>query len=100
MRPDADLSLLAQARLIGELLQALDLKDVTLVQNDWGGAQILIADGDTERVARLVITSSEAFDNYPPTVARAIVPVAKMPGGLAVFMWLLRFRLVARSPTR
>ena len=37
MHPDADLSLTGQADLLGELLQRLDLQDVTLVANDWGG---------------------------------------------------------------
>lgn len=34
MRPDADLSLPAMARLVGEFLERLDLHDVTLAQND------------------------------------------------------------------
>jgi hypothetical protein len=39
MRPEADLSLLGQVRLVAEFLECLDLRDVTLVGNDWGGAQ-------------------------------------------------------------
>ena len=38
MRPEADLSILAMARLVAELLEKLDLREVTLVGNDWGGA--------------------------------------------------------------
>ena len=71
---------------------------MTLVQNDWGGAQVLIALGDTSRLARLVITSSEAFDNYPPRPARVITLLARVPGGLAMLMNLLRFRAVRRAP--
>src|SRR3712207_1371899 len=41
MRPDADLSLRAMAGLVAEFLERLDLCDVTLVGNDWGGAQLL-----------------------------------------------------------
>ncbi len=38
MHPDADLTLIGMGRLIGgEFLDALDLREVTLVQNDWGG---------------------------------------------------------------
>ncbi|HEY6747260.1 MAG TPA: alpha/beta hydrolase [Mycobacteriales bacterium] len=98
MRADADLSLAAQARLVGEFLERLELRDVTLVQNDWGGAQILLAQGGGERIGRLVITSSEAFDNYPPRIARFLVPLAKVPGGLAVLGQLLRLRPVRRAP--
>lgn len=98
MRQDADLSLPAMARLVAEFLERLDLTDVTLVQNDWGGAQILVAVGDTGRIARLVLTSSEAFDNYPPRPARNIVLAARVPGGLAVLMNLLRLHAVRRAP--
>lgn len=47
MRADADLSLRGTARLVGELLDRLDLHDVTLVGSDTGGAlvQLLIAEG-------------------------------------------------------
>lgn len=98
MRADADLSLPSLARLVGEFVAALDLTDVTIVQNDWGGVQILIAVGDTSRIHRLVITSCEAFDNYPPRPARAIVLAARIPGGLAAMMQLLRLRLARRAP--
>ena len=98
MNPDADLSLRGLALLIAEFLDRLDLRDVTLVQNDWGGAQILIAVGSTERLARLIITSSEAFDNYPPAPAKVIVLAAKVPGGLAAVMNGLRFQAVRRAP--
>lgn len=51
--------------LVGELLEALDLTDVTLVLNDWGGAQFLLADGPNERVAAAALVACEAFDNFP-----------------------------------
>jgi pimeloyl-ACP methyl ester carboxylesterase len=98
MKPDADLSLRGLSLLIAEFLERLDLREVTLVQNDWGGVQILIAEGDTDRIARLVITSSEAFDNYPPAPAKPIVLAAKIPGGLAAVMQGLRLRAVRRAP--
>jgi pimeloyl-ACP methyl ester carboxylesterase len=98
MRPDADLSLAAIPQLIEEFAEALDLRDVTLVQNDWGGAQVLIAIGRPVRIARMVLTSCEAFDNYPPAVARPIVLLARIPGGLRFFMALLRLRVIRRAP--
>jgi pimeloyl-ACP methyl ester carboxylesterase len=98
MRPGADLSLRGMALLVGEFIERAGLTDVTLVQNDWGGAQILIAEGDTTRIARLVITSCEAFGNYPPRPARAIVLAARIPGGLAAMMRLLQLRAVRRAP--
>src|SRR4051812_24536261 len=41
MHPDADLSMAGIANLIAELLERLELDDVTLVVNDWGGGQLL-----------------------------------------------------------
>lgn len=41
------------------------LRQVTLVQNDAGIAQLLVGVHD-ERIARLVLASCEALDNYPP----------------------------------
>lgn len=98
MRSGADLSLRGIALLVGEFIEKADLTDVTLVQNDWGGAQILIAEGDTTRMARLIISSCEAFGNYPPRPARAMVVAAQIPGGLAAMMRLLRLRAVRRAP--
>jgi pimeloyl-ACP methyl ester carboxylesterase len=98
MRPEADLSLPGMALLVAEFIDRVGLTDVTLVQNDWGGAQILIAVGDTSRIGRLIITSSEAFGNYPPRPARVIVLAARIPGGLAAMMTLLRLRAVRRAP--
>ncbi|GAB3147316.1 alpha/beta fold hydrolase [Microbispora hainanensis] len=69
MRPDADLSLRGTARLVAEFLERLDLRDVTLVGNDTGGAlvQLLMCDGAAP-VGRVVLASCDAFDrtdNWP-----------------------------------
>jgi pimeloyl-ACP methyl ester carboxylesterase len=54
--------------------------------------------GDHSRVSRLVLTSSEAYDNYPPGPARPLVPLARVPGGLWLLMQVLRLRAVRRAP--
>jgi pimeloyl-ACP methyl ester carboxylesterase len=96
MHPDADLSLRGQVRLLGEFLERLDLRDVTLVGNDWGGAQLLAKD---ERVARLVLASVEAFDNFPPGLAGKNLQLSgRMPGGLALAARALRVRALRRTP--
>ena len=55
------------AALLTEFLDRLDLRDVTLVGVDTGGAlvQLLMADG-APRVSRVVLASCDAFDNFPP----------------------------------
>ena len=54
MGPDADLSLPGIARLVGELLDRLDLDKVTVVGNDTGGAlvQLLMYEGCSRRGSR------------------------------------------------
>jgi pimeloyl-ACP methyl ester carboxylesterase len=98
MKPDADLTLRGHARILGDVLETLDLRDVTLVENDTGMAQLL-AGTRPERIGRLVISSCEAFDNYPPGLpGKAIALAAKAPGGLNFAMQQLRFKPMRRSP--
>ena len=58
MLADADLSLRGIARLVVELIERLDLNDVTLVGNDSGGAlvQLLVGDG-SPRITSIVLVS-------------------------------------------
>ncbi|MET7871280.1 alpha/beta fold hydrolase [Streptomyces cyaneofuscatus] len=99
MEPDADLTVLGVARLVAEFLEALRLDDVTLVMNDWGGAQALVADGRADRIGQLVITSCEAFDNYPPGLpGRNLATLARLPGGLEFAFTLLRLKRARRLP--
>jgi pimeloyl-ACP methyl ester carboxylesterase len=99
MCPDADLSMRALSRLVAQFLGRLDLRAVTLVENDWGGAHLLVSEGNSERIARLVLTSCEAFDNYPPGLpGRAVWLAAKVPGGLNAMVQSLRLRPLRRLP--
>jgi pimeloyl-ACP methyl ester carboxylesterase len=100
MKPDAELSERSLAALIGEFLAALDLRDVVLVANDWGGPALIVEVGAAERVGSLVLTSCEAFENFPPGLpGRFVVAVAKL-GALAVRLAVdpLRFALFRRLP--
>jgi pimeloyl-ACP methyl ester carboxylesterase len=98
MRPDADLSPRGIAELEAEFLQALDLRDVTLVGNDQG-SYMIAAVSHPEWIGRLVITSSEAFENFPPGLpGRALALAAKLPGGLNASLQQLRLRPLRRSP--
>jgi pimeloyl-ACP methyl ester carboxylesterase len=102
MRADADLSPPAAASMIGELLEKLDLTDVTLVANDSGGAltQIFVASGAdaVSRVARLVLTPCDSFDNFFPPIFRALTKVAKLPGGVSAVINPLRIHALRRLP--
>jgi len=101
MRADADLSLPGVARLVTEFLDRLDLHEVTLIGNDTGGALVqLVMVGDSERVARAVLVSCDAFDNFPPGLTgRALVLSGKLPPALfGLFMQQMRVRPVRRTP--
>jgi pimeloyl-ACP methyl ester carboxylesterase len=100
MRADADLSLPAQVRLVGEFLEGLDLSDVTLIGIDTGGglAQIVAAERP-ERIARMVLVSPETFDNYPPGLpGHAAWLAGQLPGGMAAALQPLRLRALRRLP--
>jgi pimeloyl-ACP methyl ester carboxylesterase len=99
MRPDADLSLRGQVRVLVEFLERLELDDVTLVFNDWCGAQLLAAEGWDARVGRLVLVSCETDDNYPPGLPGRVAALAAIvPGGLAAVLKPLRFKALRRLP--
>jgi pimeloyl-ACP methyl ester carboxylesterase len=100
MKPDADLSPPGLARLIGELIEKLDLRDVTLVANDTGGAltQILLANGPVDRIGRVVLTPSDAFDNFFPPLFRPLQYLARVPGAVNAVIQSLRAPALRRLP--
>jgi pimeloyl-ACP methyl ester carboxylesterase len=101
MHADADLSPRGLARLVSELLERLDLDDVTLAGNDTGGALVqLVAAAGERRVGRIVLVSCDAFDNFPPGLTgKAIVLAGKLPPSLfGLFMQQMRVRALRRMP--
>lgn len=99
MDRDADLSLRGIGRLVAELLKRLDLQDVTLCFNDWGGAATMIADGLCERAGRLALVSCEAYENYPPGLpGRMAWASAHLPGGIALMRQTLLRRAIRNLP--
>jgi pimeloyl-ACP methyl ester carboxylesterase len=86
LRKDADLSPTGLAQLIADFLTALDLQGVTLVGNDTGTAlcQITVTE-HPERIGRLVLTTGDAFKNFPPRMFKGVIVLGYLPGSL----WLL-----------
>lgn len=95
--PDTDMSLPGLARIVADFLEALDLRDVTIVANDTGGAisQWLVGHHG-ERVARLVLTSCDAFDKYPPDPQRILAALARPRPLFWVLAKAMRFRWAQR----
>jgi pimeloyl-ACP methyl ester carboxylesterase len=97
MDPAADLSPPGIARSIADFLTALDLRDVTLVGNDSGGAMSqIVAANHPERIGRLVLTNCDTHENFPPGIFKAMPPLAKLPGGMQVLSAPFRIEAIAR----
>ena len=99
LRADADVAPPAVAALVADFLEALDLRDVTIVANDSGGAitQMLLTTRP-ERVARVVLTPCDAFEKFPPAMFSYLKLVAQLPGGLAAMAPSMRWRPVLAAP--
>ncbi|HEX6310151.1 MAG TPA: alpha/beta hydrolase [Acidimicrobiia bacterium] len=98
MNDDADLSPPAIAALVAEFLAALDLRDVTLVGNDTGGAVCqLVAADHPDRVGRLVLTSCDAFEVFPPKPFGVLRLMTRVPGATFLTAHGLRWRPFQRQ---
>jgi pimeloyl-ACP methyl ester carboxylesterase len=99
MRPDADLAMRGMVEILGEFIEALDLREITLAMSDWGGPLLLVGGPHDARIARLVVCSCEAFDNVPPKGPARLLPyLARIPGGLDVALLPFRFDRLRRLP--
>jgi pimeloyl-ACP methyl ester carboxylesterase len=99
MPPLADLSAPALADLVADAVESIGLEDVTLVGNDTGGAICqLVVTRRPERVARLVLTSCDYRDNFPPRLFSYFKPMVRIPGAITVGMAPMRLRAPRRLP--
>ena len=96
---EPDLSLFGVARIVADFLEALDLSEVTVVANDTGGAvsQALVG-RHPERVGRLVLTSCDAFENFPPKAVAYLPWLARVPASFRLVGHALRLRPLQRLP--
>jgi len=97
MTPGADLSPPGIARIVAELLDELDLRGVTVVGNDTGGAIAqIVAANHPERLARLGLVTCDAFDNFPPLAAKPLVWMTYVPGAMPLAGRLARLPRLQR----
>jgi pimeloyl-ACP methyl ester carboxylesterase len=98
MPPAADLTPPATADLIADAIAALELDDVTLVGNDTGGAICqLVATRRPERLGGLVLTSCDAFDNFPPKPLQPLRPLLSSPAVLRPLLAPARAGAIQRA---
>jgi len=94
-----DLSPRGIARIVADFMEALDLRDVTLVGNDTGGAicQIVVAE-HPERIGRLVLTNCDAYEAFFPLLIRPFRYGAWLFGERfsGLLAWVLKHRPAQR----
>src|SRR4051794_3347545 len=94
-----DMSLPGLADILAGFVEAMGLREATLIGNDTGGAiSQAFAGRNPDRLARLVLTSCDAFDRYPPPAVAYLKPLARVPGGLWLLGRAVRFKAVQRLP--
>ena len=97
--PDAELSPVAVADALLALLDALELHDAVLVGNDTGGALCQLAlRGDARRVAGLVLTNCDAFEQFPPRFFVPLFVAARSRAAVWTIAQQTRLRAVRHSP--
>ena len=99
MPEGADLATPALADLIADAIDALGLEDATLVGNDTGGALCqMVVTRRPERIGRLVLTSCDYRDNFPPAMFAYFKPAAAVPGAIKALLAPMRMRAPRRLP--
>jgi pimeloyl-ACP methyl ester carboxylesterase len=99
LNPGTDLSPLGLAEIIAGFIAELGLDGVTLVGNDTGGALCqLVAVHHPERLARLVLTPCDAYENFLPPAFRPLQALARIPGSMFAIAQTLRLPAVRRLP--
>lgn len=97
--PGADLSPPALAELVADALDALGLEDVTLVGNDTGGAVCqILASRRPQRLGRLVLTSCDSYERFPPKLFGFLGPLGRAPWLIPALFAPLRLRPARRLP--
>lgn len=101
VREGTDLSMGGIAKLVGEFLERLELRDVVLAGNDTGGAIVqLLACDDPSRLGGIALISCDAFENFPPGLTgKTLVMTGKLsPTMFGLFMQQLRLKPARRMP--
>lgn len=96
--PTRDVSFTAQARMLGEVLDALHIARVDLVGNDSGGAiaQIFAAH-HPERVSSLVLTNCDVHDGWPPPQVLPLIERARAGTLASIFQPIIERPDLARE---
>jgi pimeloyl-ACP methyl ester carboxylesterase len=96
---DQDVSVTANANMLREVLDKLQIDQVDLVGNDSGGgiAQIFAA-RNPERVRTFTLTDCDTHDNWPPEAFKPFVEMAAAGGLSDTLNAMLADKSIYRSP--
>ena len=99
IKPNQDVSVTANAIMLREVLDALQIDQVDIVGNDSGGgiAQIFSA-LHPERVRSLTLTNCDTHDNWPPEAFKPFLDMAAAGGLSDTLNALLSDKSIYRSP--
>jgi pimeloyl-ACP methyl ester carboxylesterase len=97
--PDQDVSVTANATMLREFLDALQIDQVDLVGNDSGGgiAQIFAAQNPS-RVRSLTLTDCDAHNNWPPEAFKPFLAMSAAGGLRDALNGMLNDKGTYRSP--
>lgn len=99
MHPDAHLSVMSVGAAVGEAMTAFGTGRVTLVVND-SAVGLAAAVAVPHLVRRLVVTSCETPENFPPGLpGRSLLTAVRMPLGWPLVIGSVRVPLLRRTPT-
>jgi len=97
--PDQDVSVLANAKMLNEFLDALSIEKADVVGNDSGGGICQIFSAlYPERVRSLTLTNCDTHDNWPPEAFKPFVAMVKVGGLRNTLEAMLSNKAVYRSP--
>jgi pimeloyl-ACP methyl ester carboxylesterase len=97
--PAQDVSVMANAKMLKEFLDALKVDQVDLVANDSGtGIAQIFAASYPERVRSLTLTDGDTHDNWPPEAFKPFLAMAAAGGLQATLKAMLADKNVYRSP--
>src|SRR5213595_2074475 len=97
--PDQDVSVTANAQMLVQFLDALQIDRVDLVGNDSGGGIVQIfAALHPERVRSLTLTDCDTHDNWPPEAFKSFLAMAAGGGLRGALDAMLADKSIYRSP--
>lgn len=97
--PDADLSIPGIADMIADAIAELGLESPTIVGNDSGGGLTQIAlSRHPDLAGRVVLTSCDAYENFPPRFFRILLWPTRFPAVARVLFASLRIRALRSTP--